>query len=330
MNFDIDNDSSYQDLFEKYGFTLIIYYLNSIINNNKNFVIYQKQMENILKITDKIKNWKFFELFKLFIMIGNIQIKLDDQFNEFERIIDIYDKFKLSFFEKENIYNNIFHSILNDNEFKNLYIQIMKSEIIKLFVKSKNELYSNLEEYYRKFLEDYLIGKKFIFNYIILQTISLYKKAVFTPFSRIYLNDNFIIKSNNLSEDDIKTILKAYLIEILIYESFHFIRRVYCLGKPSKYIVSPKSKETNEEEIGKDLIYFIFKVKQIEKIDLETAKLIIDVKNWNIIGNQIFENLFKKEIAKDLLNNEQYLEFMEKKSLEDEKEIEIDNLIDRY
>ena len=126
LNFDIDNDSSYQDLFEKYGFTLMIYYLNSIINNNKNFVIYQKQMENILKITDKIKNWKFFELFKLFIMIGNIQIKLDNQFNEFERIIDIYDKFKLSFFEKENIYNNIFNSILNDNEFKNLYIQIMK------------------------------------------------------------------------------------------------------------------------------------------------------------------------------------------------------------
>ena len=240
LNFDIDNDSSYQDLFEKYGFTLMIYYLNSIINNNKNFVIYQKQMENILKITDKIKNWKFFELFKLFIMIGNIQIKLDNQFNEFERIIDIYDKFKLSFFEKENIYNNIFHSILNDNEFKNLYIQIMKSEIIKLFVKSKNELYSNLEEYYQKFLEDYLIGKKFIFNYIILQPLSLYKKAVFTPFLRIYLNDNFIIKSNNLSEDDIKTILKAYLIEILIYESFHFIRRVYCLGKPSKYLQNQK------------------------------------------------------------------------------------------
>ena len=28
LNFDIDNDSSYQDLFEKYGFTLMIYYLN--------------------------------------------------------------------------------------------------------------------------------------------------------------------------------------------------------------------------------------------------------------------------------------------------------------
>lgn len=159
LNFDIENDSSYQDLFEKYGFTSIIYDLNSIINNNNKYVIYQKQMENILKITDKMKIWKFFELFKLFVMIGNIQIKFDDQFNEFERIIDIYDKFKLSFFEKENIFNNIFHSILNDNEFKNLYIQIMKSEIIKSFVKSKNELYSNLKEYYQKFLEDYLKGK---------------------------------------------------------------------------------------------------------------------------------------------------------------------------
>ena len=35
----------------------------------------------------------------------------------------------------------------------------MKSEIIKSFVKSKNELYSNLKEYYQKFLEDYLKGK---------------------------------------------------------------------------------------------------------------------------------------------------------------------------
>lgn len=147
---------------------------------------------------------------------------------------------------------------------------------------------------------------------------------------RIYLNDNFIIKSKNLSEEDIKAILKAYLIEILIHESFHFIRRAYCMGKPSKYLVFQKSKDNNEKEIGKYLIYFIFKVKQIDKIDLETAKLIIDVKNWNLIGNKNFENLFNKEITKTQLNNEQYIRFMEIKVFEDEKEIEIEYSIDRY
>ena len=102
------------------------------------------------------------------------------------------------------------------------------------------------------------------------------------------------------------------------------------MGKPSKYLVFQKSKDNNEKEIGKYLIYFIFKVKQIDKIDLETAKLIIDVKNWNLIGNKNFENLFNKEITKTQLNNEQYIRFMEIKVFEDEKEIEIEYSIDRY
>ena len=331
LNFNIDNDLSYQNLFDKYGFTSIINDINCILNNNKNFEIYQKNFEKILKIIDKMKNWKFFELFKLFIMIGNIKVKFDDQVNEFERILDTFDKYKLSFNEKDNELNAIFHSILNDNEFKNLYIQIMKSEIIKSFVITKNGLYSNLEQYYHKFLEDYLNENNFIFKYIILQPLSLYKKAVLTPFLRIYLNDNFILKSNNLSEGDIKIILKAYLIEILIHESFHFIRRVYCLGSPSKYLISTKSDDINEKEIGKDLIYFIFQVKQIDKIDLKSAKLIIDIENWNIIGNQIFKNLFKKEIAQDQIDNEQkYLRFLEINPLEDEKGMELEDLINRY
>ncbi len=115
-------------------------------------------------------------------------------------------------------------------------------------------------------------------------TLSYYKKAYIDDFLRIFINDNFIRIQGNLNieitENEIEEISISYLIITLLHESFHFINRFNNSGKSSKKDFSPLSTDTNEKEIGIDLIFFIFNVKIIQELNVENSKYINNIENW--------------------------------------------------
>ena len=129
-------------------------------------------------------------------------------------------------------------------------------------------------------------------------TLSYYKKAYIDDFLRIFINDNFIRIQGNLNieitENEIEEISISYLIITLLHESFHFINRFNNSGKSSKKDFSPLFTDTNEKEIGIDLIFFIFNVKIIQELNVENSKYINNIENWEN-DNFSFHDLNMKE-----------------------------------
>ena len=186
-------------------------------------------------------------------------------------------------FNKNKYFNILFKKILNDNKFRTLFYKIIKSKKIRNFIEKKNFLYNNLENNYNEFINKFIDSNKF-FDYVILITLSYYKKAYIDDFLRIFVNDNFIRIQGNLNveitENEIEEISISYLIITLLHESFHFINRFNNYGKFSKKEFSPLSTDTNEKEIGIDLIFFIFNVKIIQELNVENSKYINNIENW--------------------------------------------------
>ena len=311
-NFGINCSKTYEQILKENEIFSTLNYFSDICNKiNK----YKENINELNSFIEKIKNFKYNKLYKIFLIFRETETFefFDEYIFEFNKIIKIYNNF-ISSFHKDNQFNKLLKEILHDENFKNLYCEIMQSEIIKEFVSIKKILYNNLDEYYEEFIKELKKDKDKFFSYIKLETLSLYKKAFVDHFLRIFINDNFIYKSDNLKEEDIKEILKAYLIEVLIHESFHFIRRFKNLGKLTKEVYSPMSKDTNSNEIGKDLIYYIFKVTNIIKLNINQALIINNIKNWNEKNN--FENLFNEENNENE-DNQNCLRFMDIKPIKE-------------
>ena len=111
-------------------------------------------------------------------------------------------------------------------------------------------------------------------------------------------------KDNNLKDDEITNILKAYCIIILIHECFHFIikyfsnKKIYDLQKTPPKI---------EDEIlnfiyesGESLIYYLTGKFIIKNYNNKLANFINDIKNWKLKKNN-----FKEKIKNLLGENEE-------------------------
>ena len=121
-------------------------------------------------------------------------------------------------------------------------------------------------------------------------------------FLKIVINSegvNIESKNKNIDNNDIDILLKAYLVFIIIHELNHFMKRIFDKDKNINLCKTPKIKGFDEEgEGGKQLIKLLFGDALINKyLNIEQAKYILDLKNWNRKSVLEFQEEFSKIIA---------------------------------
>ena len=274
-------DKSYFDFLTQNNLEEKLNLIKPFVNKNNFSKYFLKRLNKLLELSKDI-NYKT----SLLIYHLNFDKNNSDNVNQIiDEMIDCLKIYKnyLKAFNKNKYFNTLFKKLLNDNKFRTLFYKIIKSKKIKNFIEKKNFLYNNLENNYNEFINKFIDSNKF-FDYVILITLSYYKKAYIDDFLRIFINDNFIRIQGNLNieitENEIEEISISYLIITLLHESFHFINRFNNSGKSSKKDFSPLSTDTNEKEIGIDLIFFIFNVKIIQELNVENSKYINNIENW--------------------------------------------------
>ena len=241
-----------------------------------------------------------------------------DSYGDFE-IIQRFKK-KLENLEQKTIIQFI-EDILNDNNFYEQFFKILNSNIIKTFFTSHlligtkeefqiqneksndsenfSEAYSCFIKQYDKKNDNYTEFKKLLFLKILpsgdrAYTLRYLKKIVINPVQ-------FFLGKEIKETIDIITILKGYLIVILLHEIEHFLRLL-----DDSENVSPLT--PRDKEGGRMFIRYIFGVLSINHINLNQAKLILNNDTWNAHENlkKIFSGQledYDEENIDDFLHN---------------------------
>ena len=298
------------------------------IKKKKNDLISQNDLNQYLDLKKKkykrmylsslteVLKWNFEDEINIFSLVDyNI---IFDTPNEFENIENF--KNKIENLEQENILK-IIYEIFNDDTFYEYYFSIMRSHIIKKFFKSNLYLEENSKEFnfisdknensecfeviYNDFLQEYDNKnenyKKFK-NLIILKILPYGDRAyTIRPLKKIVINPAQFYMGKDLKEDDIKIILKGYLLIIILHETEHFFRLLNKAKKVFDFI--PRGKEG-----GKLFIKYLFGVYSINHIDVNQSKEVLNYENWKdhqkikkIFMNQL-ENIEENNINDFLLN----------------------------
>lgn len=171
-------------------------------------------------------------------------------------------------------YTDLFSKIIYSEDFKELYFTTITSSYVRDFVKE-----NKLTKLYDLFIKKY--AKK-IYKYILYIPLTRGIKAYVSNFFRISLNINsvdFISITDNKSKEEI---LKSYLLIILIQESFHFLFRLNKEGESVIKVISPQSKKLKEyyNEIGVDIILYLFGTEYITFISKENSELLNNLESW--------------------------------------------------
>ena len=174
----------------------------------------------------------------------------------------------------EQDYTDLFSKIINSEDFKELYFTTITSSYVRDFVKE-----NKLTKLYGLFIKKY--AKK-IYKYILYIPLTRGIKAYVSNFFRISLNISsvdFIAITDNKSKEEI---LKSYLLIILIQESFHFLFRLNKEGESVTKVISPQSKKLKEyyNEIGVDIILYLFGAEYITFISKENSELLNNLESW--------------------------------------------------
>jgi len=199
----------------------------------------------------------------------------------------------------ENLNQNdifkIINEILNENDFYESYFSILKCNIVKMFFTSNlykeekgkefqlinykaedsecfDSNYFNFIEEYDKKGENYKDFKKILILKILpsenrAYTVSHLKKIVISP--TLF----FLGKDIKKYHDKIKTILKGYLMVILLHETEHFFR---LLDKDNKVF----NNRSREKEGGRLFIKYLFGVESINHININQSKIILNSDSW--------------------------------------------------
>jgi len=199
----------------------------------------------------------------------------------------------------ENLNQNdifkIINEILNENDFYESYFSILKCNIVKMFFTSNlykeekgkefqlinykaedsecfDSNYFNFIEEYDKKGENYKDFKKILILKILptenrAYTVSHLKKIVISP--TLF----FLGKDIKKDHDEIKTILKGYLMVILLHETEHFFR---LLDKDNKVF----NNRSREKEGGRLFIKYLFGVESINHININQSKIILNSDSW--------------------------------------------------
>ena len=274
--------------------------------NNKN--LYYKRM--YLSSLPEVLNWDLDDETIIFSLVDN-DISHASPI-EFEFVQIFKDRLK-NLNQDKTI--KIIEEILADDDFYDYYFSIMNSDIIRNFFTSilklnesgtefllnseKSEESECFDEIYKKFLldfnnkkENFIEFKKLIIMKILTSgdrayTISNIKKIVINPAQFFF---GKFVKDNN----DIKIILRGYLLVILLHETEHFFR---LLDTNEKVF----NNTPREKEGGRLFIKYLFDVESINHINLTQAKSILTLENWK--DHKILKNIFSQQLEDIEENN---------------------------
>lgn len=188
----------------------------------------------------------------------------------------------------------IIEEILNENEFFKYYFSALKSDITKKFFNSylsvdeKNnefllhdklikgsecfaDIYQDFIKKYDKENENFKDFK----NLLILKILSYGDRAYNLPYlKKIVINPAQFNFKEKIDDNELKYILKAYILVILLHETEHFLRPVEKNDKV--FNDTPRDREG-----GRMFIKYLFGVLSINHIDINQSKKILDSKFWN-------------------------------------------------
>ena len=174
----------------------------------------------------------------------------------------------------------------------------MNSSYIKGFVE-----YNKLSSGYKEFMDNYA---DIIYKYILYVPLTKGIKAYVSNYFRIALNINSIELIGTFQDQSRNEILKSYLLINLLHESFHFLFRLNKKGYVALEALSPKVQKISEsyQEIGVDLILYIFGTEYIVFITPEQSNLISDIESWTktTTNFKVFEKVYYSE--GELVKNE--------------------------
>jgi len=218
---------------------------------------------------------------------------------DIEKYISLAEFFQKCEKDSDEDYSEIFKQIINSEKFKTLYYEAMNSAHIRNFIE---ELYLN--EMYQNFMDNF--ARK-IDEFILYVPLTRGIKAYVSNYFRIALNINSIEICGEFDKDSKKEFLTSYLLIQLLQESLHFIYRLDKEGKNSKEGISPKREKIKEsyEDIGVDLILYVFGTEYINFISKKNSRLICDIESWKNpktnfkVFNKIYLSGKKLENEKD-------------------------------
>ena len=251
-----------------------------------NEIIKESDFIDTLKkiMTSPVVNNAYYIINKFYLSNGS--------FNQEEEIEIIKNKKIINLDEEEN---KVIEESKNKNKSSNIELKINESNREEQNNSIKEEVNNLINEkpiisYYNRFckeLENYDYSNIFI----IMGLPKTIKDFTFR-FLKIIINTKGIIMN---MDDDKKssTLLKAYLIFVIIHEENHFIKRYFNKDINAHLCDTPKINGYNEG--GKHLIKLLFGEDMINKnINLEQAKFILKINNWT--QKSIYE------FRKDFLN----------------------------
>ena len=225
---------------------------------------------------------------------------------DIEKYISLAEFFQQCEKDSNVDYSEIFKQIINSEEFKTLYYEAMNSDHIRNFMKQfhLNTMYNDFIDNFECFMDNF--ARK-IDEFILYVPLTRGIKAYVTNYFRIALNINSIEICGEFDKDSKKELFTSYLLIQLLQESFHFIYRLGKEGKNSKEGISPKREKIKEayEEIGVDLILYVFGTEYITFISKKNSRLICDIESWKNpntnfkVFNKIYLSEKKLENIKD-------------------------------
>ena len=224
--------------------------------------------------------------------------------NEFE-CVQIF-KNQLENLEQNKIRKYI-EEILNENEFYEYYFFLLNTDIVKKFFtidlsindisnefqlnKEKSQDSEYFDDIYSKFLKNYYKKNenfKEMKNLIILKILSFGDRSyTISALKKIAINPVQFYLGKEINKEDMKIILKGYILVILLHEIEHFFR----LLKESDKIFKDTPRE---KEGGRLFIKYLFGVETINHINVFHAKNILNKANWKDSKN--LKNIFKEQL----------------------------------
>ena len=255
-------------------------------NNLNNFYknCFGDANDNIIK--DLFKNY---DKAKVPDATNSVDIEKIFDNNEF---INLINKIMTSDVMKD-AYNRLYIWYSTDGEFDINKEYLVESDFPKENVEKHNLINGkSIKEYYDNFCNS-IVNLNYFNRFIIMALPETIKGFTFR-FLKICINYEGI----DFKYNDIKhkvTLLKAYLIFVIIHELNHFMKRYFNINKPNNICQTLIIKGSNYGgEGGKQLINLLFGDELINKfLNVKQAEYILDINNWNQKSVIEFRNNYK-------------------------------------
>ena len=251
-------------------------------------------------------------------------MSLKDEKNYSNNIDNVYIEYKNNFVEKvKNIYRlnyNYFYDLIMDKKFYDNIIYILNSETIKYYLTSKRfydekdviladenrneyefefrkdgqEYIENLSEEYNKFMKE-MKNPVFFMNLFRLKYLPYKVRSITNSNLKIIVNSLYYEFNKNINDNNKRIILSAALKILIVHEVVNILK---FLKKNTNFGKLPRTQRKREN--GKMIINYLFGKSIINRITLEEATKINNIKYWNDVNS--LRLIFSSE--EDLSKNE--------------------------